>query len=155
VNRDETTALSGRARRVVPLVAILLVCLFLLSVVTARAVRAYLEMRNLRQVQAGAALGVRPWMTIPYIANTYGVPEDALFQALNLPKTPPNRHAPLEAIARREHRDLDADIATLNRVIDARGTPRPPPRHLPPFFPQRSPTPAPRRTPTPVARSVP
>jgi hypothetical protein len=154
VNRDETTALSGRARRVVPLVAILLVCLFLLSVVTARAVRAYLEMRNLRQVQAGAALGVRPWMTIPYIANTYGVPEDTLFQALNLPKTPPNRHAPLEAIARREHRDLDADIATLNRVIDARGTPRPP-RHLPPFFPQRSPTPAPRRTPTPVARSVP
>jgi hypothetical protein len=155
VNREETTPLSGRARRVVPLAALLLVCLFLLSIVAARAARAYLEMRNLRQVQAGAALGVRPWMTIPYIANTYDIPEDTLFQALNLPKTPRNRHTPLEAIARREHRDLDADIATLNRVIDARGTPRPPPRHLPPFFPRRSPTPAPRRTPAPAARSVP
>ncbi len=113
-----------RIRRALPLAILLLISLFLLVVVTGRATRAALEARNSQRVQAGEAVGVRPWMTIPYIASTYGVPEDALFAALNLTATAEHRRTPLRAIARREGRDLDADIAALNAAIDA-GHPSP------------------------------
>lgn len=134
--------LSPRARRVIPLTALLALSIVLLLIVGLRLVRATLEMRNLRQVRAGEAVGVRPWMTVPYIAHTYGVPEEELFAALNLPDTHRNRRAPLQALAARHDRDLAADIATLNATVDARRgpvSPRPPPaRPRPPTPPPRS-----------------
>lgn len=123
--------LSPRARRTLPIVALLVLSLALLVVVGARSGRAFLEMRNRHRVQTGEAVGVRPWMTIPYIARTYHVPEDALFDALGLDDTPRNRRAPLQALAARHGRDLDADIAALNATIDARRGPRPPPTPRP------------------------
>jgi len=115
------------ARRVAPLLLLLFISLFLLTVVSVRATRAMLEARNSRQIEAGAALGVRPWMTLPYIARVYGVPEGEVFGALGLADTPQRRRAPVRAIAEHEGRNLDADIATLNALVDARrGTPVPP-----------------------------
>lgn len=119
--------LSPRARRIIPLAALLGLSIFLLLIVGFRVTRAYLEMRNLQRVHAGERIGVRPWMTVPYIAKTYNVPEDELFVALNLENTPRNRRAPLHALAARHGRDVHADLATLNAVLDARHGPRPPP----------------------------
>ena len=127
---------SPRVRRAIPLVALLILSVALLVVVGGRLAHATLEMRALRRVQAGETLGVRPWMTIPYIASTYGVPEDDLFAALGLTPNRRNRHAPLRGLAAREGRDLDADIATLNATIAAR---RPPP--LAPGGAPRAPSP--------------
>lgn len=123
--------LSPRARRTLPIVALLVLSLALLVVVGARSSRAFLEMRNRHRVQTGESVGVRPWMTIPYIARTYHVPEDVLFDALGLDDNPRNRRVPLQALAARHGRDLDADIATLNATIDARRGPRPPPTPRP------------------------
>jgi hypothetical protein len=103
----------------------------LLQVVGARAVQAYQGMRNERRVRAGEAVGVRPWMTIPYISRVYGVPEDELFRTLGLSSTNQRRRVPLQAIARQEGRDLNADIAALNAKIDA--------RRAAPATPQRTP----------------
>jgi hypothetical protein len=77
-------------------------------------------MRNEQRIRAGEVVGVRPWMTIPYISRVYGIPEDELFRTLGVSNTERHRRAPLQAIARQEGRDLNADIAALNAVIDAR-----------------------------------
>ena len=123
--------MSPRARRAIPLVALLILSVALFVVVGGRLAQATLEMRALRRVQAGETLGVRPWMTIPYIASTYGVPESDLFAALGLVPTRRNRHAPLRRLAMHEGRDLDADIATLNATIAARRPPTPDPPPAP------------------------
>lgn len=123
--------LSPRARRTLPIVALLALSVALLLSVGARSGRAFFEMRNRHRVQADEAVGVRPWMTVPYVARIYNVPEDALFAALGLDDTERNRRTPLKALAARHGRDLDADIATLNATIDARRGPRPPPTPRP------------------------
>jgi hypothetical protein len=106
--------------RAVPLAILLTLATCLLLVVGARSVRTYQEMRTERRVRAGETVGVRPWMTIPYISRVYGVPEDELFRTLGLPATAQHRRVPLQVIAREEGRDIDADIAALNATIDAR-----------------------------------
>jgi hypothetical protein len=105
----------------------------LLFFITARVVRAVLEARNAEQVRNGAAIGVRPWMTIPYIARAHGIPEGELFDALGLIATERNRRAPLGALAEHNGRDLDADLATLNALIaERRAAPRAPTPPRPP-----------------------
>ena len=81
---------------------------------------------------------VRPWMTIPYLAHTYQVPEENLFTALGLAPTADNRRQPLRALAWHEGRNLDADIATLTAAIEARRASTPPGA-----LPARTPTRAP------------
>jgi hypothetical protein len=121
-----------RARRVIPLTLLLLISLFLLFSISAHAMRMVLEVRTNQQVQAGVATGVRPWMTIDYIARVYGIPEDELLAALALSDTDQHRRAPLRVIASHEGRHLDADIARLNALIDARrATPTAAPRATP------------------------
>lgn len=108
----------ARLARTLLLVASLVVCLILLFIVTRQLVRNYLSVQNARRVQAGEPLGVRPWMTVPYIARTYGVPEEVLFAALGLPKSPRNEHAPLQLLAARERRDRDEYVRRLNVAIN-------------------------------------
>lgn len=119
--------LQSRFRRVVPLAILLAIAACLFAAVSARAVRSYQEVRNERRVAVGESVGVRPWMTLPYIARVYDVPETDLLAVLGLPPGDDYRHAPLRVIARRHGHDLDADIAALNEAIDARrATPRGP-----------------------------
>jgi hypothetical protein len=125
-------AQAQRRKRVLLLSALFVGSLALLFLVGVQAVRSFAEMRHLRAARAGAPIEVRPWMTIPYIAHTYQVPEEELFRALGLAPTPKHRRAPLEIIARREGRDLDRDLETIREVVTA---PRPPPT------PPRPPTP--------------
>ncbi len=128
------------AWRVIPLAALLVLAACLLAVVGVRAVRTYQGLRNEERVRAGELVGVRPWMTIPYIARVYEIPEDELFRLLGLPQTEARRHLPLQALARQEGRDLEADIAALNAAIDAR-------RQLPGIAPTPLPATSPQRVP--------
>jgi len=63
--------LSRRARRVIPITISLILAACLLTIVGGRMVRAYQELRNEQRVRQGEAVGVLPWMTLPYIARTY------------------------------------------------------------------------------------
>jgi hypothetical protein len=131
---------AQRIRRVIPLTILLLVALLAFFFIAARVARAVLEVRNAEQVRNGAEVGVRPWMTIPYIARAYGVPESDLYSVLGLTPSERERRAPLGAIAKRNGRNLDADLATLNTFLAERPpAPKAPAPSAPPPPPGRSP----------------
>ena len=142
---------GARWRRALPLALALLLALIILVVLGGRTVRAIADAHRRDQLRPGAATSVRPWMSLEYISANYGVTQADLLAALSLTDTPPHHRAPLEAIAMREGRDLDADITTINALIAERGTPHTAPeRPALPFMPG-----TPRGTPgtprTPVA----
>lgn len=122
---------SGRAFRTTLLLVLLMVCVVLLVVVARQLVRNFLSVQNARRIQAGEPLGVRPWMTVPYIARTYAVPEEVLFAALALPATPRNRHAPLQLLAAREGQSQDHYVRLLNDTIDTWRLAHPTPTRAP------------------------
>ena len=45
---------------------------------------------------------VRPWMSIRYIANSTGVPEQAIFEAIGIPATG-NEYKPLDMLGKEQH----------------------------------------------------
>ncbi len=126
-----------RWRRAFPLVVLLLLTLIVLGVIGGRTARAIADAHRRDQLRPGATTSVRPWMSVDYISANYGVTQADLLATLNLSDTPPHRRAPLEAIATREGRDLNADITTINALIAARGTPHAAPaRPGLPFMPR-------------------
>lgn len=129
--------IARRAWRIAPLILLLIVSLLLFFFITARVMRGIREARNDELVRNGAAVGVRPWMTIPYIARAYGISENDLFAALNMTPSERTRRAPLAALAEHNGRNLNADITTLDALITARH-PLPPPSSPPPQPPKPS-----------------
>lgn len=73
-----------------------------------------------------AAESLRPWMSIPYIARSHHVPEEALYEAAGLPSGRRDRR-PLGRIARQQGRPVAELIADLQTAI-ARGRGRHPPK---------------------------
>jgi len=141
-----------RWQRALPLALALLLALIILVVIGGRTARAIADAHRRDQLRPGASTSVRPWMSLEYIAANYGVTQADLLAALNLTNTPPHRRAPLETIAAREGRDLNADITTINTLIAERGIPHTAPeRPALPFMPgnpRGTPgTPGPSRTP--------
>jgi len=125
-----------RWRRALPLALALLLALIILVVIGGRTARAIADAHRRDQLRPGAATSVRPWMSVEFISANYGVTQVDLLAALNLADTPPHRRAPLETIATREGRDIDADITAINALIAERGTPRTAPaRPALPFMP--------------------
>jgi hypothetical protein len=59
---------------------------------------------------------IRPWMTIPYVAHSYGVPPHILYQALGIPPQLHDRR-PLKQIARAHNRSVDEVITVLHEAI--------------------------------------
>lgn len=59
---------------------------------------------------------IRGWMTIPYIARTYGVPEPVLFDALNIPM-PGNERYDLRSLASRYNRDTEEVRRVVQHAI--------------------------------------
>ena len=82
-----------------------------------RAYRAYTRFQPdapataLRDVEA-----IRGWMTLPYIARAYGVPEDSLFAALAIPKAGNARLSVKQLVAKYD-RDPQATRQTLQQVV--------------------------------------
>lgn len=81
---------SGRRARLTRLILTITLIIIGLGLVLFFGGRAYRDYRRLQQ--RGLSPGVtdveaiRGWMTLPYIAHAYGVPEAALFEKLGVPR---------------------------------------------------------------------
>jgi hypothetical protein len=79
---------------------------------------AYQELQQQRALVAASDVrAIRPWMTIPYIAHIYHVPESYLYQSLQISDTHPPHHATLHALAIRYNHPVDDLVHTLQRAI--------------------------------------
>jgi len=76
-------------------IALIVLGILLIAVFGQRAIDAYRRIQTERSMperpSAMMAAGedvelVRDWMTIPYIAKTYGIPAEVLFEALEIPQ---------------------------------------------------------------------
>ncbi len=75
-----------------------------------------------RRAHAGEE-GIRPWMSVPYIAHSQGVPQKTLWEALGIPPHG-HDHRPLARIAREKKKRVEDLIAKLRKAIGpARKTP--------------------------------
>lgn len=59
---------------------------------------------------------LRPWMTLPFIARAYHVPEPVLLSALGIDRQQADHHS-LEEIADAQHTSTDAVIGKLRTAI--------------------------------------
>ena len=83
------------------------------AVQTVRAVQHFQYSRQL--ALSGDVRGIRSWMTIPYIAKVYQVPESYLLQSLHITDPHSVRHVTLQTLAGRLHTtsaDLIHEIQT-------------------------------------------
>ncbi|HEX7736992.1 MAG TPA: hypothetical protein VF458_19260 [Ktedonobacteraceae bacterium] len=98
----------------------LLLCLALwLTCATATGtIQAYQQFQQEHQrVQSGDAATVRPWMTIPYVARVYRVPEPCFTETLRLDDHWLVEHATLRVIADHYKRPVDKLIHDVRDVI--------------------------------------
>ena len=79
---------------------------------------------------------IRPWMSIPYVAHSYRVPPQVLYDALRIPH-PPHDRRPIKEIAKEENRSIEEVIATLQSAIVRERVAHPPNGPPPPS--ERSP----------------
>ena len=104
------------SRRVLT-IALVLIGLGLVGFFGLRAYRAYTRFQpdapatSLRDVEA-----IRGWMTLPYIARAYGVPEDALFEALTIPKAG-NAHLSVKQLVAKYDRDPLTTRQAIQQVL--------------------------------------
>ena len=68
---------------------------------------------------------IQGWMTVGFVAHSYHVPPDILYQALGLP--PGHDRRALRLIAREQHRSLEAEKTSLQNAIAHARQPNPPP----------------------------
>lgn len=105
-------------------VKVILIGLLLLLALatTAFAANATIQaVKRFQQQKALAAAGdvrtIRPWMTIPYIARFYHVPEAYLYRSLHIYDARPPHHATLRALAIRFNRPVDEVIDQIQTAI--------------------------------------
>ena len=56
---------------------------------------------------------IRPWMTVPFIAELYRAPEFALFDALKIPPTRENREKSLKELNREYYPDAEGFVLEM------------------------------------------
>lgn len=82
-------------------------------------------------VNSGDVGTVRDWMTIPYIARTYHVPEDYLYQWLHITGVQKPRHVTLRLLAARYHWTVSDLIHSVQAAIRAYRAHYPPTKQTP------------------------
>jgi hypothetical protein len=111
-----TSATRSTNHRVLTIVLVI-IGLGLVGFFGLRAYRAYTRFQpdapaaQLRDVEA-----IRGWMTLPYIARAYGVPEDALFEALAISKAG-NERLSVKQLVAKYGRDPQAARQTLQQAV--------------------------------------
>jgi hypothetical protein len=105
-------------------VKVILIGVLLLLALATTAIAAnatFQAVQRFQQQKALAAAGdvrtIRPWMTIPYIARFYHVPEVYLYRSLHIYDARPPRHATLRALAIRFNRPVDEMIHQIQIAI--------------------------------------
>src|SRR5947209_6647118 len=59
---------------------------------------------------------IRPWMSVSYVAHSYRVPANVLYEAIGIPLQSHDRR-PIRDIAREQNRSVEEVIATLQNAI--------------------------------------
>ena len=98
----------------------LLLCLALgcLLFSAAETIQAYQKVQQSHQrILSGDVNSIDSWMTFPYIARVYHIPEGCLYQSLRFPNTWMVRHSTLRVIADRYARPLQTVIQDVRQVI--------------------------------------
>lgn len=67
-------------------------------------------------VATGLKEDVRPWMTIRYIANSTGIPEEYIFQQIGLPATG-NQNKPLDRLDQEFHYDRREIVEVVKNAL--------------------------------------
>ncbi len=105
-------------------VKVILIGMLLLLALATTAIAAnatFQAVQRFQQQKALAAAGdvrtLRPWMTIPYIARFYHVPEAYLYRSLHIYDARPPRHTTLRALAIRFNRPVDEVIHQIQTAI--------------------------------------
>lgn len=87
------------------------------TLATIQAFQGYQQQSSM--LHAGDVRSVSDWMTIPYIARTYHVPEDYLYQWLHITGKQKPVHATLRLLAARYHRTVTSMIQSVQAAIQA------------------------------------
>lgn len=82
-------------------------------------------------VNSGDVRTVSDWMTIPYIARTYHVPEDYLYQWLHITGVQKPQHITLRLLAARYHRSINDLLHSVQAAIRAYRAHSPPTKKTP------------------------
>lgn len=85
------------------------------AVQTVQAFQRFEQNHNL--AVSGDVSTIRSWMTVPFIAHFYNVPESYLEEALHIPSGEPVHHYPLHALADRFKRPLNSLIRDIQHAI--------------------------------------
>lgn len=113
-------------RRWLPTIMFIVVGLALVlffGIRTFRAIRHFGQLDHAPELHDVEAM--RDWMTVPYIAHAYRVPEPALFDALAIPG-PENKNLSLTQLAKKYGRDSAKLRQTLQETITRMRPPKPP-----------------------------
>lgn len=115
--RDNRANLRQSTHRLAITIVLVIAGLGMVGFFGLRAYRAY------DRFEHGAPAGgvtdveaIRGWMTLPYIARAYGVPEDSLFEALTLPKAG-NERLSVKQLVVKYDRDPQATRQTIQQVL--------------------------------------
>jgi exonuclease V gamma subunit len=85
------------------------------AVTTYHAIQQFKRERAL--AQSGDVSTIRPWMTVHFIAETYRVPENYLYQSLHIANPQPVRHATLRVLADHYKRPVNDVIHNIQVAI--------------------------------------
>ena len=82
---------------------------------TVRAVQSLQHQHTL--AKAGDVSTIRPWMTIPYVAHNYHVPEGYLYDSLHISDTHTLHHMPLQALASHYNRPVNSVVHDVQNAV--------------------------------------
>lgn len=99
------------------------------TLATIQAFQGYQQQSSM--LHAGDVRSVSDWMTIPYIARTYHIPEDYLYQWLHITGKQKPVHATLRLLAAHYHRTVNSVIQSVQAAIKAYHAQHPPTRRTP------------------------
>lgn len=85
------------------------------AVQTVQAVQRFQQVHKL--ASSGDVSTISSWMTVPFIAHFYHVPESYLDESLHIANEASVRHIPLHELANRVKRPLNALIHDIQRAI--------------------------------------
>jgi hypothetical protein len=105
------------SRRLILTIALVMVGAALVALFGLRAYHAYDRFQQ-SALTAGTTdiEAIRGWMTLPYMARAYGVPEDALFAALDIPKSG-NERLSVKRLVTKYRRDPMATRQAIQQVL--------------------------------------
>lgn len=94
---------------------------------TLRAYRSWQFLRSAQEIGAADTASIRPWMTVEYVARTYGVPESALAERLAVPAEASATTSLRQLARQRGLSPVELVQETQRAIAELRQTGRPPP----------------------------